>query len=143
MLVMRYFLEKTTTGTAMRAAAADKVAASLVGISVRKASMLSFGIASGIGAVAGVILTPVTLTSYDHGTMLGLKGFCAAIIGGMGNVYGGFVGGLILGLVEAFASGWGSSGYRDVVAFFCLILILLFRPSGLLGETGRGRIVKV
>lgn len=143
MLFMRAFLKKTTIGTAMRAAAADKVAASLVGISVPQASALSFGIASAIGAAAGVILTPVTLTSYDHGTMLGLKGFCSAIIGGMGNVYGGFLGGIVLGLVEAFAAGWGSSGYRDVVAFVCLILILLLRPSGLLGETGRGRIVKV
>lgn len=143
MVFMRFFLEKTTLGTAMRAAAADKVAAALVGISTQKASMLSFGIASGVGAVAGIILTPVTLTSYDHGTMLGLKGFCAAILGGMGNVYGGFLGGLILGLVESFAAGWGSSGYRDVVAFVCLIAILFVRPSGLLGETGRERIVKV
>jgi len=138
MLCMRFFLERTFTGMAMRAAAADKVAASLVGISVRKASNISFGIASAIGALAGVIITPVTLTSYDHGTILGIKGFCAAIIGGLGNIYGGFLGGLILGLVEAFAAGWGSSGYRDVVAFLCLILILLIRPTGLLGEfTGR------
>lgn len=138
MICMRFFLEKTVMGTAMRAAAADKIAASLVGISVRQASTISFGIASAIGAVAGVILTPVTLTSYDHGTMLGIKGFCAAIIGGMGNIYGGFLGGLILGLVEAFAAGWGSSGYRDVVAFLFLILILLIRPKGLVGEiTGR------
>ena len=119
------------------------MAASLVGISARKASFLSFGLASGIGAVAGVILTPVTLICYDNGTMLGLKGFCAAIIGGMGNVYGGFLGGIILGIVEAFAAGWGSSGYRDVVAFVCLIVILLVMPSGILGETGRGRIAKI
>ena len=143
MLFIRFFLKKTVLGTAMRAAAADKVAASLVGISVRQASTVSFGIASAIGAVAGVILTPATLTSYEHGTMLGLKGFCAAIIGGMGNVYGGFIGGLVLGLTEAFAAGFGSSGYRDVVAFLVLILLLLIRPSGLFGETGRERIVKV
>jgi len=143
MLIVKFLLEKTTIGTAMRAAAADSVAASLVGIPVRQASSLSFALASAIGAVAGVILTPVTLTSYDQGTMLGLKGFCAAIIGGMGNVYGGFLGGLILGLVEAFAAGLGSSGYRDVVAFTCLILLLFIRPSGLLGETGRERIAKI
>lgn len=143
MLFMRFFLEKTTLGTAMRAAAADKIAASLVGIPVRWVSTLSFGIASGIGAVAGVTLTPLTLTSYDHGTMMGLKGFCAAILGGMGNVYGGFLGGMVLGVVEAFAAGWGSSGYREVVAFLCLILILLIRPSGILGETGRERIGKI
>jgi len=139
MLCMRFFLEKTLTGTAMRAAAADRMAASLVGISARHASNISFGIASAIGALAGVIITPVTLTSYDHGTILGIKGFCAAVIGGLGNVYGGFLGGLILGLVEAFAAGWGSSGYRDVVAFLCLIFILLIRPKGLLGEFTGGR----
>ena len=143
MLFMRFFLEKTTLGTAMRAAAADKIAASLVGIPVRWVSTLSFGIASAIGAVAGVTLTPVTLTSYDHGTMMGLKGFCAAILGGMGNVYGGFLGGIVLGVVEAFSAGWGSSGYREVVAFLCLILILFIRPSGILGETGRERIAKI
>ncbi len=142
MLLVRFFLEKTVIGTAMRAAAADKVAASLMGISVRNVSTLSYGIASAIGAIAGVIITPVTLTSYDHGTMLGLKGFCAAIIGGMGSVYGGFLGGLILGLLEAFAAGWGSSGYRDAVAFLFLIVLLLIRPSGLIGETGREGIVK-
>jgi branched-chain amino acid transport system permease protein len=142
MLLVRFFLEKTVIGTAMRAAAADKRAASLMGISVRQASSLSYAIASAIGATAGVIITPVTLTSYDHGTMLGLKGFCAAIIGGMGSVYGGFIGGLILGILEAFAAGLGSSGYRDAVAFLCLIILLLIRPSGLFGETGREGIVK-
>jgi branched-chain amino acid transport system permease protein len=143
MLCMHIFLNKTEIGTAMRAAAADKMAASLVGIRVARISMISFGIASGIGSIAGVILTPVTMTSYDHGTMMGLKAFCAAIIGGMGNVYGGLLGGIILGLVEAFAAGWGASGYRDVVAFFCLILILFLKPSGIIGETGRGRVAKI
>lgn len=143
MLFMRFFLEKTALGTALRAAAADTIAASLMGISVRRVSALSFGIAAAIGAVAGVTLAPLTLTSYDHGTMMGLKGFCAAVLGGMGNVYGGFLGGIILGVVEAFAAGWGSSGYRDVIAFLSLILILFIRPSGILGETGKERIVKI
>ncbi|MEW6266370.1 MAG: branched-chain amino acid ABC transporter permease [Thermodesulfobacteriota bacterium] len=143
MLLMRLFLEKTIMGTAMRAAAAEKTAAALVGIPVRLVSTISFGIASAIGALAGIILTPVSLTSFDHGTMLGLKGFCSAIIGGMGNVYGGFLGGLVLGLLETFGAGLISSGYRDVIAFSSLIILLLVRPSGLLGETGRERIVKV
>ena len=88
-------------------------------------------------------MTPLTLISYDNGTMIGLKGFCAAILGGMGNVYGGFLGGIVLGIVEAFAAGWGSSGYQDVVAFLCLMLILFIRPSGIMGETGKERIAKI
>jgi len=143
MLCMRLFLNNTAIGIAMRASASEKVAASLVGIPVKLISSISFAIASAIGAVAGLIITPLTLTSYDHGTMLGLKGFCAAIIGGMGNIYGGFLGGLILGLLEAFGAGIVSSGYRDVVAFLALILLLLIRPSGLLGETGKDRISKI
>ena len=143
MLAMRLFMEKTVMGTAMRAAAADKGAAALMGIPVRRLSTISFGMAAAIGAVAGVIITPLTLTSYDHGTLLGLKGFCAAIIGGMGNIYGGFLGGLILGILETFTAGWGGSGYQDAVAFLILIILLLFRPSGLLRGTGRERIVKL
>ena len=136
-------MKSSVTGMAMRAAASDRGTASLMGIPVSRLSTISFAVAAGIGAIAGTILTPLTMTSYEHGTILGLKGFCAAIIGGMGNVYGAFLGGLILGVVEAFAAGLGGSGYQDAVAFLLLIVLLLVRPSGLLGGTGRERIVKV
>lgn len=142
MLIVRAFLERSITGTAMRAAAADKATATLMGISARRLSTLAFGLAAMIGAVAGVVITPLTLTSYEHGTIMGLKGFCAAIIGGMGNVYGAFLGGLILGALESFSAGLGGSGYQDAVAFVVLIVLLLVRPSGLLRGTGREGVVK-
>jgi branched-chain amino acid transport system permease protein len=143
MVAIALFMQRSTTGTAMRAAAADKGTAALMGIPVRRLSTLSFGIAAAIGAVAGVVTTPLTLTSYDHGTLIGLKGFCAAIIGGLGNVYGAFLGGLILGVLEAFAAGLGGSGYQDAAAFLVLIVILLVRPQGLFRGTGREGVVKV
>ena len=143
MVAVGFFMKKSVTGTAMRAASSDRGTASLMGIPVGRLSTLSFAVAAGIGALAGVIITPLTMTSYDHGTLIGLKGFCAAIIGGMGNVYGAFLGGLILGAAEAFAAGSGGSGYEDAVAFLLLIVLLLVRPSGLVGGTGGERVVKV
>ena len=143
MAAVGFFMKKSVTGTAMRAAASDRGTASLMGIPAGRLSTVSFAIAAGIGALAGVIITPLTMTSYDQGTIIGLKGFCAAIIGGMGNVYGAFLGGLILGTVEAFANGLGGSGYQDAVAFLLLIVLLMVRPSGLLGGTGRERVVKL
>ncbi len=142
MVAVGLFLKKSVTGTAMRAAAVDRETAALMGAPVKRLRTVSFAAASGIGALAGVVITPLTMTSYDHGTILGLKGFCAAIIGGMGNVYGAFLGGLILGAAEAFTAGWGGSGYQDAIAFLLLIVLLLVRPSGLLGGTGSERAVK-
>ena len=143
MIAVGIFMKKSVTGTAMRAAASDRGTAALMGIPVGRLSTISFAVASGIGALAGVIITPLTMTSYDHGTLIGLKGFCAAIIGGMGNVYGAFLGGLILGIAEALAAGLGGSGYQDAVAFLLLIVLLLVKPSGLLGGTGRERVAKL
>ena len=143
MVAVGLFMKRSVTGTAMRAAAADRSTAALMGIPVGRLSTLSFAVAAGIGAIAGVIITPLTMTSYDHGTLIGLKGFCAAIIGGMGNVYGAFLGGLILGVAEALAAGLGGSGYQDAVAFLLLIVLLLVRPSGLLGGTGRDTVAKL
>jgi len=143
MVAVGFFMKRSATGMAMRAAAADRGTAALMGIPVARLSTFSFAVAAGIGAIAGVIITPLTMTSYEQGTLIGLKGFCAAIIGGMGNVYGAFLGGLILGVAEALAAGLGASGYQDAVAFLLLIVLLLVRPSGLLGGTGRERIVKL
>src|SRR5665647_2885405 len=86
-----------------------------------------------LGAGAGIIIAPLTLGVYDMGTMLGLKGFSAAIIGGLGSLAGGVLGGLVLGVAEALATGFISSGYRDAVAFLLLLLVLFLRPQGLVG----------
>ncbi len=130
---LELFLRFTLLGKAMRAASFNPVAARLVGIRVSQMVQFSFGLSSALGAVAGVLIAPITMGVYDMGSMLGLKGFCAAVIGGLGSSFGGVLGGLVLGVAEAFASGLLSSGYRDAVAFLILLLVLFLRPQGLIG----------
>lgn len=133
MVLAHLFFSRSVAGRALRASAADPEAAALVGISPAACMMFSFGLAALIGAVAGVIITPLTLTSYDHGTMLGFKGFSAAMLGGIGSLPGAVAGGLLLGLLESLASGLISSAFKDAVAFIVLLAILFLRPSGLMG----------
>lgn len=135
----RLFFHHTITGKAMRACSFNRRAASLVGIGVWRMVLLSFVISSALGSLAGVIIAPLTMTAYDVGIMLGLKGFCAAIMGGMGSGFGTVFGGLILGVLESLGAGLISSGYKDAIAFFILLLILFVRPQGLFkkGETER------
>ena len=131
--LLEIFLRHTLLGKAMRAASFNPVAARLVGIRVSQMVQFSFGLSAALGAAAGVMIAPITMGVYDMGTMLGLKGFCAAVIGGLGSIFGGVLGGMILGIAEAFTSGMLSSGYRDAVAFLILLLVLFFRPQGLIG----------
>ncbi|GFO69874.1 branched-chain amino acid ABC transporter permease [Geomonas limicola] len=135
----RIFFHHTISGKAMRACSFNRKAANLVGISVGRMVLLSFVISSALGSLAGVIIAPLTMTAYDVGVMLGLKGFCAAIMGGMGSGLGTVLGGLILGTLESLGAGLISSGYKDAIAFLILLLILFLRPQGLFkkGETER------
>jgi branched-chain amino acid transport system permease protein len=134
MMLTHVFFNKTRLGTAMRAAAANPQAAALVGISHRKIVTVSFIMAAAVGGVAGTMITPLTLMSYESGAMLGFKGFSAAMLGGLGNLYGAAVGGLLLGLIEAFVGTYLTSQFKDAAAFFVLLTILLLRPQGLLGS---------
>ena len=140
LVVMHFFFERSMMGKALRAAAADRDAAAIVGVRVETTVMLSFAIAAFAGALAGAIITPLTLSSYDQGVMFGFKGFSAAMLGGVGSLPGAVVGGLALGLLEAFGSFYISSDFKDAIAFAVLLLILFARPSGLLG---RADVVKV
>jgi branched-chain amino acid transport system permease protein len=140
MIAVHLFFERSRLGTAMRAAAADPDAAELVGIDVRRATMWSFAIAAGAGALAGVIVTPLTLTSYDHGTFVGFKGFSAAMLGGIGSLFGAMLGGLLLGVLESLAGGLISSKFKDAMAFVVLLLVLFLRPAGILGKPDAGRV---
>ncbi len=140
MIATHWFFERTILGRAMRAAAAQPEAAALCGIDPKLALALSFGLAAGVGALAGTIITPMTLTSFDHGTVLGFKGFSAAMLGGLGSLPGALVGGVVLGTLEALAGGLISSHFKDAVAFVALLLTLFLRPTGLLG---RGTVEKV
>jgi len=90
--------------------------------------------------VAGILIAPITLTSYDVGTLLALKGFAAAMLGGMGSALGAVVGGLLLGLLEAFAAGYLSSQYKDAVAFLVILAVLLAMPRGLFGRASVERV---
>jgi branched-chain amino acid transport system permease protein len=139
-LALTLFLERTVLGKAVRATAANRLAARLVGIDTAVVMALAFGVSAAIGAVAGVLVTPITLTSYDIGVLLALKGFAAAMLGGMGNPVGAVLGGLIVGLLEAFSAGYLSSNYKDAVAFLTILLVLLVAPQGLLGRAGTERV---
>ena len=132
-LVLHYFFKKTLMGKAMRATAVNRRAAALVGISVNRMIFFSFAFSGALGAVAGMIIAPISTTSYDTGIMLGLKGFAAAILGGYGNFTGAILGGIILGLLESLGAGLISSQYKDAIAFFVLLLVLFLRPTGIMG----------
>jgi len=137
---LNYFFKGTMTGKAMRAVAASRRSAMLTGIPVDRMILLSFTLSGALGAVAGIILTPITTTSYDVGVMLGLKGFSAAILGGYGSMPGAVVGGLLLGILESLAAGLISSEYKDALAFLILLTALFFKPGGIMG---RGRLRQV
>lgn len=133
-ILLYAFLERTVLGKAVLATAANKLAARLVGINTATVMALAFGGSAAIGAVAGILITPITLTSYDVGTLLALKGFAAAMLGGMGNPIGAVAGGLLLGLLEAFGVGYISSTYKDAFAFIVILLVLFAMPQGLFGR---------
>ena len=133
-ILLYVFLERTVLGKAVLATAANKLEARLVGINTTTVMALAFGGSAAIGAVAGVLITPITLTSYDVGTLLALKGFAAAMLGGMGNPLGAVAGGLLLGLLEAFGVGYISSTYKDAFAFIVILLVLFAMPQGLFGR---------
>lgn len=136
----RIFFNHSIIGKAMRACAYNPQAASLVGIDVKIMVMISFAISAAIGSLAGIIIAPLTMTSYDVGIMLGLKGFCAVIIGGMSSGLGTVMGGLLLGLLEALGAGFISASYKDAIAFIILLLILFLRPQGLFGAKDTERV---
>lgn len=130
-IASRLFFNHSIAGKAMRACSYNPRAAGLVGINVKNMVLLSFALSSGIGSLAGIIIAPLTMTSYDVGVMLGLKGFCAVIIGGMSSGMGTILGGFLLGLLESLGAGFISASYKDAIAFIILLLILFIRPEGL------------
>ncbi len=125
--------DRTQVGKAMRACAMNRSAAQLTGIPVSRMVMLSFALSGMLGGLAGAVFAPIVMGQYNMGTMLGLKGFAAAILGGMGNPVGAVVGGLLLGLLENLSTAVISSGYKDAIAFAIMLIVLLTKPSGLLG----------
>lgn len=139
-LLLRAFLSRTLAGKAMRAAASNPLAAELVGIDPARVVLATFVLAGALGALAGFLVTPLAQTHFQIGIMLGLKGFAAAILGGLGSAPGALLGGLCIGLAESLSAGYLSSAYKDVVAFVVILLVLLLRPGGLLGARGIERV---
>jgi len=131
---LQFFFTRTMLGKAIRAVSVNRRAASLAGINVNRMVLSSFALSGALGAIAGIIITPVTATAYDFGLIVGLKGFAAAILGGYGNFIGAILGGFLLGIFESLGAGFLSSAYKDVIAFIILLLVLFFRPTGLLGH---------
>ncbi len=135
MTVLYLFIQKTRIGTAIRAAAIDQGAARLMGIDVNRVILLVFMIGPALGGAAGLMVgLYYGQINFTMGWVYGLKAFTAAILGGIGNIPGAMVGGLLLGVIEAMGAAYLSVAWKDAIAFLVLILILIVRPTGLLGE---------
>ena len=134
LLVLHLLAHRTLMGKAMEASSTDPLGADLAGISRNLMVFFAFGVSAGMGSIAGVLVTPLFYTSYSAGTLLGLKGFIAAVLGGWGKNSGAILGGFALGIVESVSVAFIPAGYKDGVAFVVLLLILYFRPKGILGS---------
>jgi branched-chain amino acid transport system permease protein len=137
-----FFFNHTLMGKAMTACAFNPLAARLVGINVRKMVLFSFGLSAATGAIAGAIITPITLMEYDRGPLLALKGFAAAVLGGLGSGPGAIIAGFMIGVLESLGAGLISSGYKDAIALLVLLVILWVRPSGLFGSAEESELKK-
>lgn len=132
-IALSLFFGRTRFGKAILATAHNRLAAQLVGVDVKTVMVASFGLSAALGAVGGILIAPISSTSWDVGVMLGLKGFVAATLGGLGSGIGAVAGGVILGLVETYTAGYLSSAYKDAVPFVLVLVILVVRPRGLFG----------
>ena len=135
-----FVFRRTLLGKAMRAAAGNGRAAQLYGIDPQLMSAISYALSGGLGALAGAVIVPLASGYYQTGLYFGLKGFAAAILGGLGNPFGAVIGGVLIGLMESVAAGYISSGYKDSIALGVLLAVLLLRPSGLFGSSEAVRV---
>ena len=134
MVALHLFFQRSYLGKAFRACAVNPFAARLVGVRVPTMASISFMLSGALGAIAGIIITPIAFMQYDSGIGIGIKGFIACIIGGFGHPIGAAIGGLMLGVIEAFSAGYLSSGFKDAIAFVLLLAFLFVRPEGIMGE---------
>ncbi len=130
------FFERTLIGKAMRACAENPRAASLMGVNVKNFVMISFFLGGALGSLGGMLIAPISFMVYDGGTMMGLKGFASAVLGGIGSYPGAVAGGLVLGLLESLSTGYVSSIFKDILAFLVLLCILVLKPAGLFRSSG-------
>lgn len=131
------FFAKTRTGKAMRACAINREAAALQGIPVERMLAYAFALSAGLGAIAGILITPTQYTAFNVGVPFAISGFIAAIVGGFGNAAGAFAGGIMLGVAQAVAIVLFGAGFKNVAALSILLVFLFLRPSGLFGAKGK------
>ena len=134
-IALTLFFSFTMAGKAMRACSINTTAASLVGINVKGIVLLSFALSAALGGMAGIVITPIVMMEYGKGPMFAIKGFCAAILGGLGNGPGAVVAGLLIGIMESLGAGFVSSGYKDAIALLVLLIVLFIKPSGIFGKS--------
>lgn len=133
-VLLHLMFSYTRTGRALRSVAADAEIAGAVGVNVQRSIGFTFGLSFAVAAVAGVLIGPLYFVSFDMGDMVGLKAFSAAVFGGINSIPGTILGGVVIGILENVAGGYISSAYKDLVAFVILLLMLVWRPTGLLGR---------
>ncbi|MGY4110440.1 branched-chain amino acid ABC transporter permease [Aeribacillus pallidus] len=138
--VLYYFFNKTYLGKAVTACVVNRFAARLMGISPQKMSFWAVSISAGLGALAGIVIAPISGASYDMGIMIGLKAFIAAVIGGLSNAPAAIAGAFLIGILESFTEGYLSSGYKDAISFTLLLIVLFFMPNGLFSKVSGKRV---
>ncbi len=131
MIALAVFFKKTRMGLAVLAVSYNKPVSSLMGVNVNRTMSVTFGLAAALTAAAGILIAPITFVQYNMGLVILQKAFCAAIIGGFGNVAGSIFGGLILGVAESLGAGFISTGHKDMIGFIIMIIMLMIRPGGL------------
>ncbi|MEX2461563.1 MAG: branched-chain amino acid ABC transporter permease [Paenibacillaceae bacterium] len=137
---MYIFFERTFMGKAVTACVVNRFAAQLMGIKPEKMSLISISVSAALGAIGGIIIAPISGATYEMGLMLGMKAFIAAVIGGLTNAPAAIVGALIVGLLESFTEGLWSSGYKNLIIFGVLLLVLFFLPNGLFAKISGKRV---
>jgi branched-chain amino acid transport system permease protein len=134
------FFEKTFIGKAVTACVVNRFAARLMGIRPEKMSLISISVSGGLGALAGIIIAPISGATYSMGLMLGMKAFIAAVIGGLSNAPAAILGAMIIGLLESFTEGLWTTGFKDAVSFGVLLLVLFLLPNGIFAKSSGKRV---